>query len=204
MGSALRDGTLVCWKVTGRWEERNQHDDGDKEGESIVSNTKAHDGEVTHFATLGVGRVGIMVTASNADQHLRTWRVLHKTGALEGAIIKLEPLRELKLKELGIGALCTSTGMGVSHGVIALGFGNGRVCLIDGHTCHVMNIIPVHGDEVWDVRCAGGGLMVSSSRDRKVAAFRIHPPFPNLEGSKVFLQDVGNRVVRVKATTSRL
>lgn len=62
---------------------------------------------------MGVGRVDMVITASNADQHLRTWRVLRKTGALEGASIKLEPLRELKLQELGIGALCSSTGMGV-------------------------------------------------------------------------------------------
>jgi hypothetical protein len=148
----------------------------------------------------------MVVTASNADQYLRTWRVLHKTEeGGEGAIIKLEPLQELALQELGIGALCTSTGMGVSpDGRIALGFGNGRVCVIDVHTCRVVRIIPVHGDAVWDVRCAGGGVMVSSSRDRKVAAFRIQVPISNMEAPDVFLHDVGNWVVRVKCTISRL
>jgi hypothetical protein len=204
MGSALRDGTVVCWKEMSSFKEKDQHNDEDEEEKNIVID--AHNGEVTHLAALDqLGKVEMVVTASNADQHLRTWRVLHKTGGGKEDIIKLEPLHELALQELGIGALCTSTGMGVSpYGEIALGFGNGRVCVINAHTCRVMNIIPVHGDEVWDVRCAGGGLMVSSSRDRKVSAFRIQVPFSNIEATDVFIHDVGNWVVRVKGTISRL
>jgi hypothetical protein len=204
MGSALRDGTVVCWKEISSCKENDQHNDEDEEERNVVIDV--HAGEVTHLAALDqLGKVEMVVTASNADQHLRTWRVLHKAGGGDGAIIKLDPLHELALQELGIGALCTSTGMGVSpSGEIAIGFGNGRVCVLNVHTCRVINVIPVHGDEVWDVRCAGGGLMVSSSRDRKVAAFRIQVPFSNIEAPDVFLHYVGNWVVRVKCTISRL
>lgn len=52
MGSALSDGTVICWKATSSCEEKSQHDDENDEEGSEVSITKAHDGEVTHFATL--------------------------------------------------------------------------------------------------------------------------------------------------------
>lgn len=166
-----------------------------------MSSCQAHSGEVTHFAVLyQLGGVEMVVTASNADQRLRTWRVLREGAAR----IMLEPLLALSLQGLGIGAFCTSTGMGVSpDGVVALGFGNGRVCMLNAYTGGIVNIIHAHGDEVWDVRCAGGGIMVTSSRDRRVAVFRIQPSSSILEPDDV-CYDVAEWVVGVKAQPGRL
>ena len=125
-----------------------------------MTTIQAHQGEVSHMAVLddGEGHTRMVVTASNAEQTLWTWGLCSSAagGAADAAVcpVSLTPLQQLDLQSVGIPALMCSTGMGVYSGesLVALGFGNGKLCVIDVQTCQVKEIIPAHTDEIWDVK----------------------------------------------------
>lgn len=196
--SALRDGTVVCWRDYSGSQEKS----GEGHGSGEANATHAHNGEVTHFTGIGEeNRVRLLVTASNSDQNLRTWRTAFGKDPGNSVRVELEPVQVLSLASLSLGSLCTSSGMSVApDGVVTLGFGNGRVCSLDAYTCSLISVLHVHDDEVWDVRSCGSGMVVTSSRDRSVAVSDIRSADP----SDHFRLAVGNWIVRVKATPACL